>query len=54
MSTFASPPLRGHEHTVVTVHALKQRAGIPYEIERTTCPVCRRVLDERLLRRAAA
>jgi hypothetical protein len=31
-----------------------QRGGIPYEVERTTCAVCRRVLGERPLRRAVA
>jgi NMD protein affecting ribosome stability and mRNA decay len=39
---------------VVTRHALRQRSGIPYEIERQVCSSCRRVLDERPLRRAAA
>jgi hypothetical protein len=43
-----------HRHTVVTLHALTRRAGIPYEVERATCAVCRRVLDERVVRRAAA
>jgi hypothetical protein len=46
---------RGHtRHTVVVIHALRQRAGVPYEVERTVCTDCRRVLDERQLRRAAA
>jgi hypothetical protein len=45
---------RAHKHTVVTVHALRQRAGIPYEVERVVCAACRRVLGERELRRAAA
>ncbi len=43
-----------HKHTVVTLHALRQRAGIPYEVEREICSGCRRVLRERALRRAAA
>jgi hypothetical protein len=43
-----------HTHTVVVVHALRQRAGVPYEVERSVCKGCRRVLDERPLRRAAA
>jgi hypothetical protein len=42
-----------HEHRAVTVHALRQRAGIPYEVERKVCAACARVLDERPLRRAA-
>jgi len=45
---------RRHAHQVVTVHALEQRAGVPYEVERHVCSACRRVLDERLLRRTAA
>jgi hypothetical protein len=36
------------------MHALRQRAGVPYEVERQVCSECRRVLDERTLRRAAA
>jgi hypothetical protein len=43
-----------HRHKAVTTHVLSQQAGIPYEIERTVCSSCRRVLDERPLRRAAA
>ena len=45
---------RIHEHRAQTVHVLRQRAGIPYEVERTVCESCRRVLDERPLKRAAA
>jgi hypothetical protein len=45
---------RLHRHTVVTLHALRQRSGIPYEVEREICSGCRRVLRERPLRRAAA
>jgi hypothetical protein len=43
-----------HRHARVTTVTLGQRAGIPYELERTTCSVCRQVLEERPLRRAAA
>jgi hypothetical protein len=43
-----------HEHTAVTTHLLRRRAGVPYEVERKVCTACRRVLDERPLRRAAA
>jgi hypothetical protein len=46
-------PLR-HKHKVVTVHALEQRSGVPYEVERRMCSACRHVLDERPLRRTAA
>ena len=45
---------RTHKHTAITLHALRQRAGIPYEVERTVCSDCRRLLDERPLKRAAA
>jgi RNase P subunit RPR2 len=44
----------GHRHSAVVTHLLRQRSGIPYEVERTTCKSCNRVLDERLVRRAAA
>ncbi len=43
-----------HVHTPVTVHALERRQGVPYEVERTVCKTCNRVLAERTLRRAAA
>jgi NMD protein affecting ribosome stability and mRNA decay len=45
---------RRHEHTAVTTHLLQSRAGVPYQVERTVCAACRRVLEERPLRRAAA
>jgi hypothetical protein len=48
-------PLRPtHRHTAVTTHLLLQRAGVPYEVEQKHCSECRRVLDERPVRRAAA
>ena len=47
-------PHRRHRHKAVVVHALRQRAGIPYEVERKVCSACERVLDERPVRRAAA
>lgn len=43
-----------HKHTSVTLRAIRQRSGVPYEIERTICSACERVLDEKLLRRALA
>lgn len=43
-----------HEHTAVTTVVLLQRNGVPYEVERTFCFSCRLVLEERLLKRAAA
>ena len=43
-----------HEHKAVLAHALRQHAGIPYEVEQHVCSDCKRVLDERTVRRAAA
>jgi hypothetical protein len=43
-----------HRHSGVRTYVLLQRLGIPYEFERTVCSECRRVLDERPLKRAAA
>jgi hypothetical protein len=54
MSGLTTSPRRTHRHTPVTTHALRQRDGIPYEVERIVCRSCARVLDERPLRRAAA
>jgi hypothetical protein len=45
---------RLHRHRALVVHALRQRAGVPYEVERTVCIECQRVLAERTVRRAAA
>ena len=42
-----------HKHTIVTLHTLRQRSGIPYEVVRSVCSSCRRVVDEQPLRRAA-
>jgi hypothetical protein len=55
MDTNTDPKVRRlHRHTAVVAHALRQRAGIPYEVEQRVCSGCRRVLDERTVRRAAA
>jgi hypothetical protein len=43
-----------HKHTSVTLRAIRQRSGVPYEIERKVCSACQRVLDEKPLRRALA
>jgi hypothetical protein len=43
-----------HRHRAVCTHVVVQRAGIPYELERTVCRECSRVLSERPLRRAIA
>jgi hypothetical protein len=47
-------PRLPHRHDRVTTVFVGQRGGIPYELERTSCSVCKRVLDERPLRRTAA
>jgi NMD protein affecting ribosome stability and mRNA decay len=54
MTRSIAPLHRLHRHTPVTTHALRQQAGIPYEVARTVCANCGRVLDERRLRRTAA
>jgi hypothetical protein len=43
-----------HKHTSVTLRAIRQRSGVPYEIERKVCSACQRVLDEKPLKRALA
>jgi NMD protein affecting ribosome stability and mRNA decay len=43
-----------HEHAAKRVHVLRQRAGVPYEIEQQVCMSCARILDEKPVRRAAA
>ncbi|HKG44264.1 MAG TPA: hypothetical protein VKB10_08495 [Gaiellaceae bacterium] len=48
------PHRKRHTHTGVRTYLLLQRLGVPYEVERTVCSECRRVLDERQLKRAAA
>jgi hypothetical protein len=45
---------RSHRHHEVTTHVIRQRAGVPYEVEQRVCSECRTVLAERQLRRAAA
>ena len=46
--------MRRHKHTAVTVHALRQRHGVPYHVERKVCSNCKRLLDEKFIKRAAA
>jgi hypothetical protein len=43
-----------HKHTSVTLREIRQRSGVPYEIERKICTACQRVLDEKPVRRAVA
>jgi hypothetical protein len=38
----------------VTTHAIRQRGGVPYEVERIVCATCGQLLEERALRRTAA
>jgi NMD protein affecting ribosome stability and mRNA decay len=45
---------RAHTHTAVSVRAIRQRGGVPYEVERKVCADCRRLLGEKPLRRASA
>jgi hypothetical protein len=45
---------RPHKHTAVTVHAIRQRAGVPYQVERKVCSNCSRLLDEKPIKRAVA
>jgi len=45
---------RNHRHQEITTHVIRQRAGVPYEVEQRVCTECRTVLAERALRRAAA
>jgi NMD protein affecting ribosome stability and mRNA decay len=45
---------RAHTHTAVKTRSIRQRSGIPYEVERSICTDCRRVLEERPVKRAAA
>ena len=46
--------MRRHKHNTVTVHAIRQRAGVPYHVERKVCVSCQRLLDEKTIKRAAA
>jgi hypothetical protein len=45
---------RPHEHVATNLHVLRQRAGVPYEVEQKVCADCRRILGETPVRRAAA
>jgi NMD protein affecting ribosome stability and mRNA decay len=52
--TNKTPKTPGHRHSAVVTHLLRQRSGVPFEVEQKVCKSCQRVLDERPLRRAAA
>jgi hypothetical protein len=43
-----------HRHREVRAFVVVRRDGVPYEIERTVCSACDRVLAERPVRRATA
>lgn len=45
---------RIHKHHAVTTLAIRQRSGVPYQVERKVCADCQRLLDERPLKRTAA
>jgi hypothetical protein len=45
---------RIHKHTAVTTVAIRQRSGVPYQVERKVCASCRTLLEEKPVRRAAA
>jgi hypothetical protein len=47
-------PKRIHKHTAVTTLAIRQRHGVPYEVERKVCADCRALLEEKPVKRAAA
>jgi NMD protein affecting ribosome stability and mRNA decay len=47
-------PIALHEHIAKREHVVLQRAGVPYEVERQVCTDCKRVLDEKPVKRAAA
>jgi hypothetical protein len=45
---------RIHNHTAVTTLAIRQRHGVPYQVELTICADCHALLDEKLVKRATA
>jgi hypothetical protein len=54
MSGSRRPRIHDHRHTEVKTLAIRQRHGVPYEVERKVCTACAEVLDERPIKRAAA
>jgi hypothetical protein len=48
------PIEHNHRHTPVVMHVVRQREGVPYEVERKICSACERLLAEKPVRRAAA
>jgi hypothetical protein len=47
-------PRLPHRHHAVNTRVVVQRSGVPYELERTVCSGCSRVLAEKPLRRTSA
>jgi hypothetical protein len=47
-------PFPSHRHDAVRTYELRQREGVPYEVERVACKDCHQILEERRVRRAAA
>ena len=45
---------RAHKHIAVTIRTIRQRDGVPFEVERKVCRECRTLLDERPLKRVPA
>ena len=45
---------RAHKHTAVTIRAIRQQNGVPFEVERKVCRECRTLLDEKPLKRVPA
>ena len=43
-----------HKHRAVTKRAIRQRSGVPFEVERKVCSECHEVLEERAVKRASA
>ena len=52
MAVATKPQPKAHEHVARRVHVILQRAGVPYEVEQQVCADCRRVLDEKPVKRA--
>ena len=47
-------PFPSHRHDAVRTYVLRQREGVPYEVERVECKECHQILEERPVRRAVA
>ena len=48
------PVQKPHRHQAVVQHIVRQREGVPYEVERKICAACERLLAEKTVRRATA